>query len=58
LWLVGCGKTEVARRMAQLSDAPFIKVEGTDDESSMFAVSQSLRQSLTSVTVDDSHQVH
>ena len=25
----GCGKTEVARRMAQLNDAPFIKVEGT-----------------------------
>lgn len=25
----GCGKTEVARRMAQLSDAPFLKVEGT-----------------------------
>jgi len=25
----GCGKTEVARRMAALSDAPFIKVEAT-----------------------------
>uniref|UniRef100_A0A7S2RAH1 AAA+ ATPase domain-containing protein n=1 Tax=Eucampia antarctica TaxID=49252 RepID=A0A7S2RAH1_9STRA len=25
----GCGKTEVARRMAELSDAPFIKVEAT-----------------------------
>ncbi|GKY93308.1 hypothetical protein MPSEU_000298400 [Mayamaea pseudoterrestris] len=25
----GCGKTEVARRMAQLTDAPFIKVEAT-----------------------------
>ena len=25
----GCGKTEVARRMASLSDAPFIKVEAT-----------------------------
>lgn len=24
----GCGKTEVARRMAMLNDAPFIKVEG------------------------------
>ena len=25
----GCGKTEVARRMAKLSDAPFLKVEAT-----------------------------
>jgi len=25
----GCGKTEVARRMAKLNDAPFIKVEAT-----------------------------
>lgn len=25
----GCGKTEVARRMASLSDAPFLKVEAT-----------------------------
>jgi ATP-dependent HslUV protease ATP-binding subunit HslU len=25
----GCGKTEIARRMAKLSDAPFIKVEAT-----------------------------
>lgn len=25
----GCGKTEVARRMADLSDAPFLKVEAT-----------------------------
>lgn len=25
----GCGKTEVARRMARMSDAPFIKVEAT-----------------------------
>ena len=25
----GCGKTEVARRMAQLQDAPFLKVEAT-----------------------------
>jgi len=25
----GCGKTEVARRMAELSDAPFLKVEAT-----------------------------
>jgi ATP-dependent protease Clp ATPase subunit len=25
----GCGKTEVARRMAMLNDAPFIKVEAT-----------------------------
>lgn len=25
----GCGKTEVARRMAQLNDAPFLKVEAT-----------------------------
>jgi ATP-dependent HslUV protease ATP-binding subunit HslU len=25
----GCGKTEVARRMAKLADAPFIKVEAT-----------------------------
>ena len=27
--LAGCGKTEVARRMAMLNDAPFIKVEAT-----------------------------
>jgi ATP-dependent HslUV protease ATP-binding subunit HslU len=27
--LVGCGKTEVARRMAMLNDAPFLKVEAT-----------------------------
>jgi ATP-dependent protease Clp ATPase subunit len=26
---LGCGKTEVARRMAMLNDAPFIKVEAT-----------------------------
>ncbi len=25
----GCGKTEIARRMAKLSQAPFIKVEAT-----------------------------
>lgn len=25
----GSGKTEIARRLAQLSDAPFIKVEAT-----------------------------
>ena len=25
----GCGKTEIARRLAQLADAPFIKVEAT-----------------------------
>jgi ATP-dependent HslUV protease ATP-binding subunit HslU len=25
----GCGKTEIARRIAKLSDAPFIKVEAT-----------------------------
>lgn len=25
----GCGKTEVARRMAMLNDAPFLKVEAT-----------------------------
>ncbi len=24
----GCGKTEVARRLAKLADAPFIKVSG------------------------------
>ena len=27
--LIGCGKTEIARRRAKLSDAPFIKVEAT-----------------------------
>ena len=26
---VGCGKTEIARRIAKLSEAPFIKVEAT-----------------------------
>jgi ATP-dependent protease HslVU (ClpYQ) ATPase subunit len=26
---VGCGKTEIARRIAKLSQAPFIKVEAT-----------------------------
>lgn len=26
---VGCGKTEIARRMALLAAAPFIKVEAT-----------------------------
>ena len=25
----GCGKTEIARRVAKLSDSPFIKVEAT-----------------------------
>ena len=25
----GCGKTEIARRIAKLSQAPFIKVEAT-----------------------------
>ena len=25
----GCGKTEIARRLAKLSDAPFLKVEAT-----------------------------
>merc|ERR1719486_1577129 len=25
----GCGKTEIARRLAKLADAPFIKVEAT-----------------------------
>ncbi len=25
----GCGKTEIARRLAKLSDSPFIKVEAT-----------------------------
>ncbi|KIY94409.1 ATP-dependent protease ATP-binding subunit HslU [Monoraphidium neglectum] len=25
----GCGKTEIARRLAQLADAPFVKVEAT-----------------------------
>ncbi|MCK5944489.1 MAG: AAA family ATPase, partial [Planctomycetes bacterium] len=25
----GCGKTEIARRLARLADAPFIKVEAT-----------------------------
>jgi ATP-dependent HslUV protease ATP-binding subunit HslU len=25
----GCGKTEIARRMADLASAPFIKVEAT-----------------------------
>ena len=25
----GCGKTEIARRIAKLSEAPFIKVEAT-----------------------------
>lgn len=25
----GCGKTEIARRIAKLTDAPFIKVEAT-----------------------------
>lgn len=25
----GCGKTEVARRLARLSDSPFVKVEAT-----------------------------
>ena len=25
----GCGKTEIARRLAKLSNAPFIKVEAT-----------------------------
>lgn len=29
LFILGCGKTEVARRMAMLNDAPFIKVEAT-----------------------------
>lgn len=24
----GCGKTEIARRLAKLSDAPFVKVGG------------------------------
>ena len=26
---IGCGKTEIARRIAKLSQAPFIKVEAT-----------------------------
>ena len=25
----GCGKTEIARRLAKLMDAPFVKVEAT-----------------------------
>lgn len=25
----GCGKTEIARRLAKLTDAPFVKVEAT-----------------------------
>jgi ATP-dependent HslUV protease ATP-binding subunit HslU len=25
----GCGKTEIARRLAKLADAPFVKVEAT-----------------------------
>jgi len=25
----GCGKTEIARRLARLADAPFLKVEAT-----------------------------
>ena len=28
-FLAGCGKTEIARRIAKLSEAPFIKVEAT-----------------------------
>lgn len=28
-YLTGCGKTEIARRIAKLSQAPFIKVEAT-----------------------------
>ena len=27
--MIGCGKTEVARRMAMMNDAPFLKVEAT-----------------------------
>ena len=27
--ILGCGKTEIARRIAKLSQAPFIKVEAT-----------------------------
>jgi ATP-dependent protease HslVU (ClpYQ) ATPase subunit len=29
LFVLGCGKTEIARRIAKLSEAPFIKVEAT-----------------------------
>jgi ATP-dependent HslUV protease ATP-binding subunit HslU len=25
----GCGKTEIARRLAKITDAPFVKVEAT-----------------------------
>lgn len=28
----GCGKTEIARRLAKLADAPFVKVEATNSQ--------------------------
>jgi len=44
----GCGKTEVARRMANLNDAPFIKVEGTRENIMRFVLFYPSEISVTS----------
>ena len=43
----GVGKTEIARRVAKIVDAPFIKVEATDSPKSATSAGTSSRSSAT-----------
>ncbi|EWS53178.1 Unfoldase HslU [Methylibium sp. T29] len=46
----GVGKTEIARRLAKLADAPFIKVEATKFTEVGYVARTSIRSSATSST--------